>query len=217
MNKSIVDDGQDRADALGDKGLDGEVADVFVDYKEEALKAFVGILTSNLITEPEADATKPPGGKDQPAADGEERKAPKSLTFAQLLDNIGNNRLDNVLATFALEYAESRGNLNKEQAFFYLAHYQYALSRQTLHQMYLKATTEKHPDVQRMRQIKRTSADFSYFTSPYMPASYYQNKKTLTEKSKPFHILHSFFQLEDMKENLPHSAAYLILQLSDDE
>jgi hypothetical protein len=64
LNKSIVDDGKDRADALGDKGLDGEVADIFVDYKEEALKAFVGILTSNLITEPEADAAKPPGGKD---------------------------------------------------------------------------------------------------------------------------------------------------------
>ena len=29
--------------------------------------------------------------------------------------------------------------------------------------------------------------------------------------------MHSFFQLDDIKENLPHSAAYLVLQLSDDE
>ena len=98
--------------------------------------------------------------------------------------------MDNVLATFSLEYAESRGNLNKEQAFFYLAHYQYALSRQSLLQMYLKATTEKHPDVQRLRQIRKTGESFSYFTSPNMPQSYYQNKKTLNEKSKPFQILH---------------------------
>ena len=113
------------------------------------MKAFVGILTNNLIIEPDAEAGAGKG-KDQ-ASDGEEKKAPRSLTFAQLLENIGSNRLDNVLATFSLEYAECRGNLNKEQAFFYLALYQYALSRQSLQQMYLKATTEKHPDVQRLR------------------------------------------------------------------
>jgi len=39
----------------------------------------------------------------------------------------------------------------------------------------------------------------------------------LHDQSKPFQILHQFFHLDDMKENLPHSAAYLILQLSDDE
>lgn len=50
-----------------------------------------------------------------------------------------------------------------------------------------------------------------------MPKSFYQNKKTLDEKSKPFQILHQFFQIEDMKESLPHSAAYLLMQLSDDE
>lgn len=45
--------------------------------------------------------------------DGDERVA-KDTTFAQLLAIFGSNRLENVLATFSLEYAESRGNLNKE-------------------------------------------------------------------------------------------------------
>ena len=46
LNKSLVggDDGKDRNDLLGERGLDGEVMDVFVDYKEEALKAFVSII-----------------------------------------------------------------------------------------------------------------------------------------------------------------------------
>ena len=35
--------------------------------------------------------------------------------------------------------------------------------------------------------------------------------------SKPLQIVHQFYQLEELKENLPHSTAYLILQLSDDE
>lgn len=112
MNKSGIDESKDRNDILGEKGLDGEVEDIFIDYKEEALKAFVNILTSNMINE-----------EGNPPTEGDDKKSLKSLTFMQLLDNIGENRLDNVLATFALEYAESRGNLNKEQAFFYLAHY----------------------------------------------------------------------------------------------
>jgi len=46
LNKSLVggEDGKDRNDLLGERGLDGEVADVFVDYKEEAIKAFVSII-----------------------------------------------------------------------------------------------------------------------------------------------------------------------------
>ena len=36
---------------------------------------------------------------------------------------------DNVLGSFAVEFAEARANLNKEQAFFYLAMYQYSVSR----------------------------------------------------------------------------------------
>lgn len=88
---------------LGERGLDGEVADIFVDYKEEALKAFVGILTTNIIKE---DGSAP--------GEGDDRRGLKSLTFTNILDSIGENRLDNIMATFALEYAESRGNLNKE-------------------------------------------------------------------------------------------------------
>jgi len=46
LNKSLINeaDGKDRNDLLGERGLDGEVADVFVDYKEEAIKAFVNII-----------------------------------------------------------------------------------------------------------------------------------------------------------------------------
>jgi hypothetical protein len=46
-----------------------------------------------------------------------------------MLDAIGKNRLENVLATFSVEFVELRGNLNKEQAFYNLANYQYAMSR----------------------------------------------------------------------------------------
>lgn len=31
-----------------------------------------------------------------------------------MLDIIGNNRLENLFATFSIEFAELRGNLNKE-------------------------------------------------------------------------------------------------------
>lgn len=72
-----------------------------------------------------------------------------------MLESIGQNRLDNILATFSLEFAEFRGNLNKEQAFFNLANYQYAVSRQYLFGTYESATTEKHPDILRIRQCNR--------------------------------------------------------------
>lgn len=45
---------------------------------------------------------------------------------------IGSNRIDNVLGTFAAEFAEGRANLNKEQAFYYLSLFQYAINRQQL-------------------------------------------------------------------------------------
>jgi len=70
------------------------------------------------------------------------------------LDRIGESPLDNILGTFSLEYSELRGNLNKEQAFFYLALYQYSVNRQHLLSTYKKASTEKHPDILRMRQMK---------------------------------------------------------------
>jgi hypothetical protein len=46
LNQSMINaqDGQDRKDMLDAKGLEGEVADTFIDYKKEALKAFVNIL-----------------------------------------------------------------------------------------------------------------------------------------------------------------------------
>jgi hypothetical protein len=210
----------DRNDMLGDKGLDGEVADMFVDYKVECLRAFTNIIELSKSTEP----VKPPGEPAAPAKGGkdappeEEHHAPKKYTsFTQLLESIGTNRLDNVLATFALEYAESRGNLNPEQAFYHLAVYQYACSRQKLLETYLNATTEKHPDIQRLRQCERIQRDFGSFTTPFLPKGYHETKQKLYKTSKPLNIIHHFAQLEEMKECLPHSAAYLILQLSDDE
>jgi hypothetical protein len=35
---------KERKDHLEEKGLDGEVKDIFIDYKEEALKTFVDLL-----------------------------------------------------------------------------------------------------------------------------------------------------------------------------
>lgn len=58
------------------------MADLFVDYKEEALKTFVDLL--------------------------------ESRTEAKLVERLSGHTLDTALQTFALEYAESRGNLNKE-------------------------------------------------------------------------------------------------------
>ena len=92
-----------------------------MDYKEEALKAFVDLLEGVGV-------------------DGRS-------TFQKVLDKLGENFSQNILATFALEYAECRGNLNKEQTFFYLALYQYATSRQFLMSTYQNAATEKHPDI----------------------------------------------------------------------
>jgi hypothetical protein len=36
---------------LGEKGLEGEVDDVFIDYKEEAIKAFVSIIEQGMPAE----------------------------------------------------------------------------------------------------------------------------------------------------------------------
>jgi hypothetical protein len=46
LNRSIIveDEGKDRNDQLDEKGLEGEVMDGFVDYKQEAVKAFVNII-----------------------------------------------------------------------------------------------------------------------------------------------------------------------------
>lgn len=89
LNKSLVGgvaDGKDRADMLGERGLDGEVADVFVDYKEEAVKAFVNIIELSKGPEVKADeetAAAPKGGKDKDAQPGEgEEKPMKYTTFS---------------------------------------------------------------------------------------------------------------------------------------
>jgi hypothetical protein len=138
-------------------------------------------------------------------------------TFQKVLERIGDSTLDNVLGTFSLEYAECRGNLNKEQAFFYMALYQYSVSRQHLLKMYLSASTEKHPDVLRLRHLEHINSEFSYFSTPYAPAKLLKTEEELHDTSKPYKILSSFYPIEDMKDNLPHSSAYLIIQLSEDK
>ena len=49
LNKSVVaeEEGKDRNDQLDEKGLEGEVMDGYVDYKQEAVKAFVNIIELN--------------------------------------------------------------------------------------------------------------------------------------------------------------------------
>ena len=72
----------DRKEQLKEKGLNGEVTDLFIDYKEEAIKTFVDLL--------------------------------ETKTDAKLAERITGKTLDAAIQTLALEYAECRGNLNKE-------------------------------------------------------------------------------------------------------
>lgn len=224
MDQSLVgEEGPERKDQLDAKGLEGEIDDNFVDYKEEALKAFVHILESTGEQEaehPEKEIQQPPvaAGKGAKEAAPEVMDTPpKKTIFSRIASIMGDNRLENMLATFSLEYAESRGNLNKEQAFFYLAQFQYAVSRQALLSTYLKATTEQHPDVQRRRQCASIRRDFSSFSSPFLPRSFREAEESLRQSSKPLQILHQLYSIEEMKEHLPGQTAYLVLQLSDDE
>jgi hypothetical protein len=71
--------------------------------------------------------------------------------------------------------------------------------------------------VQRFRQMAMTERTFSAFTCPYLPSSVADTRAKLHDASKPTQTLHQTYQLEEMKENLPSSAGYLIVQLSDDE
>ena len=50
-----------------------------------------------------------------------------------------------------------------------------------------------------------------------LPPNHSQTYSKLLTQSKPYSILHQCYEIEDLKENLPHSAAYVVLQLSDDE
>ena len=64
---------------LGEKGLDGEVADLFVDYKEQALKSFIDIIElSKSAAVAKAPGEPPAKGKD---ASAEEEEAPKYTSF----------------------------------------------------------------------------------------------------------------------------------------
>lgn len=85
LNKSLLnaDDGRDRNDMLGEKGLDGEVMDLFVDYKEEAIKAFVNIIEMGKPADTGAEQEAPVAskGKEQPPAEQDE-KIPKPNTFS---------------------------------------------------------------------------------------------------------------------------------------
>jgi hypothetical protein len=98
-----------------------------------------------------------------------------------------------------------------------LALYQFAVSRQFLLKTYLTATTEKHPDLLRLRHLDHLKNDFSYFSTPYVPKSFNKMEEELKESSKPYKILNSFYAIDDFKENLPHSSAYLVVQLSEDK
>lgn len=55
MNPSFVIQGKDRSDTLMEKELDGEIVDFNLDYKEEALISFIGILENNKVVEAEGD------------------------------------------------------------------------------------------------------------------------------------------------------------------
>lgn len=132
----------DRNDQLQSKGLTGEVADEYVDYKREMLQGFVDLLNE------ETDA-------------GDS----SSTVLDRLVSALG-KPTGAALASFALEFAEGRANLNREQAFFYLALYQYALSREQLLETYLGATTEKHPDVRRRRALQTIAEQFPLCGAP---------------------------------------------------
>jgi len=134
MNSVELEEGEERKDQLEARGLEGEVNDKFINYKHEMLRNFVELVQNNV------------------GADGESEQA--CSTFERILENIGSSHIENILGTFALEFAEGRGNLNKEQAFYYLSLFQYAVNRQQLQKVYLSATTEKHPDVVHLRGLQ---------------------------------------------------------------
>jgi len=95
----MEEEGKDRKETLEEKGLEGEVNDSFIDYKKEMLQGFVDLMN------------------DQVGSDDKEGIS----TYEKICSEIGSGT--NNLSTFALEFAEARANLNKEQAFYYLALY----------------------------------------------------------------------------------------------
>lgn len=140
----------------------------------------------------------------------------ESKTEVKLVERLSGSKLDVALSTFSLEYAECRGNLNKEQSFFYLALYQFAVSRQFLFDIYLKSASEKHPDILRLRQLEFIRKNFQNYSSPVLPKVYAKTEEDIKETSKPLKLLTTFSTIDDFKENLPSQTAFLILQLSED-
>ena len=92
MNSVDLEEGEDRKDQLESHGLEGEVTDKYINYKNEMLRNFVDLIQNQV-------------GSDE----GAERS-----TLDRIIDVIGENRAENILGTFATEFAEGRGNLNKE-------------------------------------------------------------------------------------------------------
>ncbi len=97
MQLANAEEGKDRKDMLAEKGLDGEVNDLFVDYKKEMIQSFVDLMNDTV---------------------GSDEKEGVS-TYERICNDLGSDA--NVLKTFALEFAEGRANLNKEQAFFLIS------------------------------------------------------------------------------------------------
>lgn len=157
----MEEEGKDRKETLEEKGLDGEINDQFIDYKKEMLQGFLDLM-SDAVGSDEKDGVS---------------------TYERICSELGSGT--NNLSTFALELAEGRANLNKEQAFYYLALYQYSISRENLLKLYYTATTEIHRDERRKRALSYIREHFSYFTSPTLPKQFRKVEDELIGSSKP--------------------------------
>jgi len=110
-------------------------------------------------------------------------------SFDKLVKQVSNGNNENVLGQFAMEFAEGRANLNKEQAFFYLALYQYSVNRKQLLELYLRSMKEQHPDTRRRRAISKIRSSFADFTTPCFPKQFLDNIRDIETESKPLQIL----------------------------
>lgn len=110
-------------------------------------------------------------------------------SFDKILKQVSNGNNENVLGQFAMEFAEGRANLNKEQAFFYLALYQYSVNRKQLLELYLRSMKEQHPDTRRRRAIGKIRSSFADYTTPCFPKQFLDNIRDIETESKPLQIL----------------------------
>ena len=135
--------------------------------------------------------------------------------FKRIAGHLSEHQFDNILASLSLEYAETRGNLNKEQTFIFLAMYQFAVSRQFLTNVYLEACDHRHLDILRQKQVSSIEDNFSVFASPHLPPRADELKGILEGESPIYRYLNKSFDYEtEVMERLPKQAAYLILQMS---